>query len=188
MNSTQPEAESEYSTRRRASEGVVGGARAAARGACGLGLTGAALLLAAELTPLLRVDSVARHPVVIRTVETGPHHGWALVPVAGLAAALATAMLHPPTRTAGVRTAAGLLGLLGLAALGIALLADLPAARATGLVGTPATGLHDAVARAATGLYLETLGAFVLLLAGAVGGLVRRPEAAPAGPRAERVG
>jgi hypothetical protein len=169
MNTTQPEADTEYST-------PVGGkspsddpSTATRRLGLGLGLAGAGLLLAAEFTPLLRVETVARHPELIRTVPTGPHHGWALVPIAALAVLITLAA----ARAGGDRRLPHtLLGLLGLVALGIALLADLPDIHATGLVGAPATGLHNAAARPAIGLYLETLGAVVLMLAGAAGRLL----------------
>jgi hypothetical protein len=59
--------------------------------------------------------------------------------------------------------------LLGLLALGIALLGDLPAVHRAGVVGTPATGLRDAHTVAGAALYLETLGAIALLAGGAVG-------------------
>jgi hypothetical protein len=183
MNASQPEAGTEYSTavggpgppdRRatRAREAPPGRARTLVTG---LALAGAALLLAAELSPLLHLRTVARHERLVRTVATGPHHGWALVPIALLAALLALG-----ARRAGGRAPHLLVAALGLAALGIALLADLPAVHDTGLVGSPATGLHDAAAHAAAGLYLETLGAIALLVAGVAGALL-----APA-PRGKR--
>ena len=132
-----------------------------------LGLAGAAVLVAAELSPLLHVRTIAAHPRLVRTVQTGPHHAWALLPIAALALALSGYGWR-----SGGRLAFGALAVLGAAALVVTLAADLPDAHATGLVGTPATGLHNAQAHAAAGLYLETLGGVLLLLAAAAGALL----------------
>lgn len=168
MNATGPGAEAEYSRGPRGSDGdrdsTRRGSRRGRRAGLGLGLLGAAALLTAEFTPLLRVRTIAAHPRLVRTVQTGPHHAWALIPIALAAAALAVA-----TWRGGGRPAPGAIALLGLAALGVALIADLPDARATGVVGNPSVGLTDAQAHAAVGLYLETLGAVALLLCAAAG-------------------
>jgi hypothetical protein len=76
------------------------------------------------------------------------------------------------------RSRAALLGVgvLGLVALGIALLGDLPDARATGFVGNP-QALTPARSSPSTGLYLETLGAIILLITAGAGLLM--PAAAP---------
>ena len=66
--------------------------------------------------------------------------------------------------------------MLGLVSLLIALLGDLPDAQATGLVGSLATGLKIASASPGTGLYLETLGAVVLLITAAAGLLLQTPR------------
>ena len=58
---------------------------------------------------------------------------------------------------------------LGLIALVIALVGDLPDARASGLVGSSATRFLEARSSPAVGLYLETLGAVLLLLASGLG-------------------
>ena len=181
MSASGPEAGTEYSSPHRASEGSSG-ARARARwGPVALALAGAAALVVAELQPLLRLRTLTRHPVVVRTVQGGPHHGWALVPIAVLAALLALLGAR-----AGSRAAAALPALLGLAALGIALGIDLPDAHATGLVGSPSAGVHSAQAHTALGLYLETLGGVLLLLAGAAGALLAPREAAGLGTPAHR--
>jgi hypothetical protein len=168
MNASRPEADTEYSSPHRASGGLSDARKRYRRPALALALAGAVALLAAEFTPLLRVRTIARHPVLVRTVQTGPHHGWALVPIALLAAALS---LHGARSS--TRLVAPALALLGLAALGVTVLVDVPDAHATGLVGSTATGLHAAQAHAAFGLYLETVGAALLLLAAAADALLR---------------
>lgn len=66
-------------------------------------------------------------------------------------------------------------GVLGVVALLIALLRDLPDAHATGLVGSAATGLRSASSSPGVGLYLETLGAVVLLITAVCGLLLLAP-------------
>jgi hypothetical protein len=171
MNASRPEAKHEYST----SVGVASPpdnppGQPSVRFAWvapGLGIGGALALLIAQFTPLLRITTVARHPVLARTVQTGPHHGWALVPVAVLALGFAGL-----ARRTGSRAALGAIALLGLATLAVALLVDLPGVHSTGIVGTPAGGLRTAQAHAAIGLYLETLAAALMLIAAAVGALL----------------
>jgi hypothetical protein len=86
--------------------------------------------------------------------------------VALLAAALAYGVWLTGNRLALVAT-----GLLGLLALLIALLGDLPDAQASGLIGSAATHFYTASSSPSTGLYLETLGAIILLIS-AGGGLL----------------
>jgi hypothetical protein len=173
MNSTRPEAGIEYSRAKDPSNtasGGNGGGSAGPKRALRIallvgGLAGAALLLAAEFTPLLEVHSSAG-PHVVKTVGTGSHHSYALAPVALLAGALAYGVWLTGNRLALVAT-----GLLGLLALLIALIGDLPDAQASGLIGSPATHFYTATSTPSTGLYLETLGA-ILLLISAGGGLL----------------
>jgi hypothetical protein len=183
MNESQPEAEAEYSRAGVASE-ASGGRPGGDSGAAGRGslyaarmlaVAGAIALLAAEPLALIRVQTAARHRVVL-TVSAGSHHSYALVPIAVLAILLAWALPRP----AAVRPAAAAIILLGLASLGIALLADLPDIHRTGVVGRAATGLHNAHTIAGAGLYVETLGAVLLLAAGVIAllpALRSRPEA-----------
>ena len=126
---------------------------------------GAGLLALAEFMPLLKVRSSASRGV-IDTVSTGAHDSYALVPIALLAGVLAYAIWRTGSRLALIATA-----LLGVLVLLIALLGDLPDAQATGLVGSASTHFAIASSSPAAGLYLETLGAIVLLIT-AMGGLL----------------
>lgn len=172
MNASQPEADTEYST---PAGGQSPPGRPSARtrtgrrgGPLALALLGVGLLVAAEFVPLLHVRTLAAHPRLVRTVQGGPHHGWALLVLAVLAAGLTVLAARGEARAPWI-----LIAVLALGALGIAVFADLPDAHATGLVGSSATGLSAAEAHAAVGLYLETLGAVALLLAGTIGATLR---------------
>jgi hypothetical protein len=136
-------------------------------------VVGAVLLVVAEFAPLLRVHSGAYHAGVVQTISAGSHHSYALLPVAVLALIMAAV-----ARATGHRLALASIGVLGLVALGIALLGDLPDAHATGLIRTGGTYV-PASSSVAIGFYLETLGAVVLLACGAVGLLLAGPGNAP---------
>jgi hypothetical protein len=181
MNATRPEADTEYSRGHRGSEGdsAVDGSRSGdrRRGPTAVrwpvlisGLMGAGLLVVAEFTPLFTVHSSA-YGAVVRTEGTGAHQSYALIPVAVLAAVLTIVAVSSRSRAALLGV-----GVLGLVALGIALLGDLPDARATGFVGNP-QALTPARSSPSTGLYLETLGAIILLITAGAGLLM--PAAAP---------
>jgi hypothetical protein len=129
----------------------------------GLATAGAALLAAAEPLTLYTLHvSSARAPIGSSLVSA--HDSYALVPVAVLAAALAWGVWRR-----GSRVGLAALAALGVTALLIALLGDLPDAHASGVVRL--AGGHFALARATPGLgfYLETLGALVLLAVGVCG-------------------
>jgi hypothetical protein len=171
MNATRPEADTEYSRGLRASDGdsaQPNGPQSRHQRLIRIavlagGLIGAGLLLVAEFTPLLHVHSSASNHVV-KTVNTGSHHSYALVPIALLAAALSYGIWQTRNRLALLA-----IGFLGAVALLIALLGDLPDAHASGLIGSAATKFATASSSAAIGLYLETLGAVVLLITAATG-------------------
>jgi hypothetical protein len=127
----------------------------------------AALLFVAEFLPLFEVRTSARSGVVT-TVQSGSHHSYALLPIALLAAGLALAWWRSPTRLAVLAMA-----VLGVAALVIALGRDLPDAQSSGIERSGGTYV-SAAASPRAGLYLETAGALVLLIASA-GGLVLDP-------------
>ncbi len=181
MNATRPEADTEYSRGHRGSEGdsAADESRSGERSRAPSvvlwlvflgGLIGATLLVVAEFTPLFTVHSTA-YGAPVQTEGTGMHQSYALIPVAVLAAVLTIVAVRSRSRAALVGV-----GVLGLVALGIALLGDLPDAQATGFVGNPQT-LTPASSNPSTGLYLETLGAIVLLITAGAGLLM------PAHPR-----
>jgi hypothetical protein len=171
MSTTPPEAKLEYSRAPRQSHvpsalslGVLAG-----------GLSGALLLLSAEFTPLYNAAS-ATSTIPVQTVHTGSHHAYALIPVALAAAVLAVGA----ARTAG-RPALLALGALGILTVLIAVLGDLPDAHASGLMGTTATGYSRAKDVPQIGLYLETLGAALLVVTSGSGLILAgsgRPRAA----------
>jgi hypothetical protein len=122
---------------------------------------GAALLAAAEFTPLYRVRTIP-NAALLESVRAGSNHAYALIPVALLALFLGLAF----------RRAAGLLPLLGVGAAGalalaVALAIDLPDARrhsqAARVGSGPAAHFVLATASPSVGLYIETLGAIVLI-------------------------
>jgi hypothetical protein len=128
-------------------------------------------VLVAQFIPLYHVH-VPTSSAPIKTVGTGANHGWAPVPIALACFALAAAVYRHGNRTA-------LLGLavLGVATLLIALLGDLPDAHATGLIGSSANQYVQGISSPSAGLYLETLGAVLLLVSGGVGFMM--PGSAP---------
>jgi len=184
MTASRPEADSEYSRGRRARRGDSEDPELRWQhrfethrsAVLALGLLGAALLLVAEFTPLLHVHASARAHLA-HSVITGSHHSYALLPVGALAAGLAFNAWR-----SGSRFALLAIGLLGLLAVGIALLGDLPDAHTVGLVGTPASGLSTATSSPAIGLFLETGGGAVLILSAAAGMLLEPvPDVQPRG-------
>jgi hypothetical protein len=152
-----------------------GYAAAARAGVALCAALGALLILVSEFTALYHVQSAAGS-LPIKTVGTGANHAWAGIPLALVAAALAYAFYRHGNRSALAGLAA-----LGIATLLIALLRDLPPTHATGLVASTASGYVRAVSTRSAGLYMETLGAVLLLVAGGVGLLL------PAGAADRRV-
>ena len=139
---------------------------------------GALLILVSQFTALYHVH-VATSSAPVKTVGTGANHAWAPIPIALLAAVLAFAVYRKGSRTALVA-----LAVLGIVTLLIALLGDLPDAHATGIVGSGASQYAEGTSSPSAGLYMETLGAILLLISGGVGllllGAARQPaEAAP---------
>lgn len=172
MNASEPEAGVEYSRGHRASRGDSGPSQgppgASAWAATGLGVIGAALLIAAEFTPLAHLASSARGGPALPSLGTGSHDSYALIPLALLAGAFSVL-----ARSERARLAMLAVGALGVVALGIALIGDLPAAQASGLIHrSGGVGYVSAAASPAAGFYLETLGGVVLLIAAATGVLL----------------
>jgi hypothetical protein len=192
MKTSRPEAESEYSRGQKPPNADIprpdgaendrqdGGSQTIRRTLLIGGLTGSLLLLAAEFTPLFSIHTSSSH-VALKTVQTGSNHSYALIPIAALAILLTVEVWRSGNRLALLAT-----GVLGVVSLLIALLGDLPDAQATGLIGSLATGLKIASASPSTGLYLETLGAVVLLITAAAGLLLQTPRKLPAPRRRTR--
>jgi hypothetical protein len=124
---------------------------------------GALLILVAQFTALYHLHSPTSS-ASIKTVGTGANHAWAPVPLALLAGVLAFAVYRHENRAALVA-----LALLGVVVLLIALLGDLPDAHSTGLIGSGAAQYVEGTSTPSAGLYMETLGAVLLLLSGGVG-------------------
>jgi hypothetical protein len=193
MNGTPPEAKNEYSRAPGASRGRLPGRQPQDSRAlevhrerlgsviAGGGLLAALVLLVAEFTTLFTIRALGR-PGVLRSVSTGSHHDFALIPIALLAAVLAVSAWRGAGRPALLALAA-----LAVIALVIALLIDLPDARRTGLI---AVGGRFQLGRATPGLgfYLETLGAALLLIVSGMGILlgIGAATAAPARPTPRR--
>lgn len=146
-------------------EGPRSGHAELPRGGAGLilggALLGALLLMAAEFTTLYRVRAVTTS-ALLESVGTGPNHAYALIPIALLAIFLGITIRRGAGRLALVG-----IGLAGVVALSIALLGDLPDARHQAHAARVGSGdsahLVLAIAAPSTGLYLETLGAIVLI-------------------------
>jgi hypothetical protein len=143
------------------------------------GLLGALLLLVSEFTTLFTVRTSAT-AAPVSSVATGSHHTYALIPIAALVVLLSIAVY-----TAVSRPALLAIGLLAILTLLIALLGDLPDAQASGLVGGGAQHYVAASATPSAGLYMETLGGVVLLITSVCGFLLlgppprRAPESPP---------
>jgi hypothetical protein len=137
-------------------------------------LAGAAVLVAAEFSTLYTVHA-AGSSTALRTVRAGSNNSYAMIPIAAVGLALGLASLGGGGRYALIG-----LALLGIAALLLGLLHDLPDAQRSGLIPT---SRHHYVAGAgspSTGMYLETLGAVILLVTAGFGLLLgQRPTPEP---------
>jgi hypothetical protein len=123
-------------------------------------LLGVVLLLVAEFSTLYTVHETGK-AAAISSEGTGPHHAFAMVPIALLAALLA---IFGASRSAS-RPALLAIGALGLLGLLISVLGDLPDAHAHGLT----RGFVLATATPQAGLYLETFGSLILVLVSGLG-------------------
>ena len=121
------------------------------------GVAGAVVLAVSQFLNLYGTHIRSRH-LLVATATTGSEHAYALLPVAIAAAVLAYGVWRVSSRPALLG-----LGLLGLAALLIALLHDLPYAHRQGLWSLGGRYLL-AINRPEVGLYAETAGALLLLL------------------------
>jgi hypothetical protein len=121
----------------------------------GAAFVGAILLIVADLSTLIQIRVLT---VSKDTISGGSHHAYALL-ILGI---FALPMAYGATRGAS-RPAMAALAVIGLVALVIMLAVDLPDIHKTGVIGQRFT---DAAASPKNGFYLETLGAFLLLIAG----------------------
>jgi hypothetical protein len=126
-------------------------------------IVGAVLLLVAEFTTLYQAHLATRSKP-IQTVTAGSHNSYAMLPIAVLAAALGLAVWRT-----GARLALLAIGVLGVVALLIALLHDLPDAHAVGLANNNSV---NATTTPNLGLYLETLGSILLVAASGLAFLI----------------
>jgi hypothetical protein len=129
-----------------------------------LGLAGAAaigvacLVLATFATVIeIKVGTTTRVPDHDTHLSGWDRHGPALLIIALFAAAMIVGAVR------GARPAMAAVCALGLAALLIAIVGDVPDLHATGFIGEV---YEDAVAGPKAGFYLETLGAVLLLASG----------------------
>ncbi len=125
----------------------------------GLAVIGAALLVAAELSPVYEVV-IGALEIVRRRVEGAENHSWALLVIAVVALAMTLAAWR------GSRAPAIALVALGGAALFVTLALDLPDARKSGRL-PESVAYEEARARPARGLYLAGAGGALLIVAGA---------------------
>ena len=129
-------------------------------------LLAALLLLVAEFTTLYQVH-VATSLTPVDSVSGGSNHSYAMVPLALLAAALGIGVWR-----SGARPALLAIGVIGVVAALIALVGDLPDAQATGLAGSAASHYVNASSTPSAGLYMETLGAILLIATSGLGFLM----------------
>jgi hypothetical protein len=141
----------------------------------GAAFLGAILLIVADLSTLIEIKVLT---VAKSSISGGSHHSYALL-ILGI---FALPMAYGATRGAS-RPAMAALAAIGLVALVIMLAVDLPDIHKTGVIGQRFT---DASASPKTGFYLETLGAFLLLIAGSAGLFLSSPTRRPARPRRQR--
>jgi hypothetical protein len=141
---------------------------------------GALLIVVSQFTALYQLHS-ATSSVPTKSVGTGANHAWAPIPLALLALLLAFAAYR-----SGSRVALAALALLGVVTLLIALIGDLPDAHATGLIGSGASQYAEGTSTPSAGLYMETLGAIVLIITGGVGLLLLGVSPQPPAPAPHR--
>ena len=141
----------------------------------GAAFAGAILLIVADLSTLIAVKTVT---VTVKNISGGSHHSYALL----ILGVFALPMAYGATRR-GSRPAMAALIAIGMVALVIMLVVDLPDIHKTGDIGQL---YKPASASESSGFYLETLGAFLLLIAGSAGLFLSSPSRRPARPRRER--
>jgi hypothetical protein len=170
MNATPPEAEAEYSRAAAPPKPALGAElqgrprvwRGVPLAVLVTGVIAAALLAISEFTDLYQVHAASSR-AALQSVTGGSHNTYALLPLAALAVLLAYGAAVEGSRPALLALAA-----LGVLALLIALVGDLPDAQASGLINRGGQ-YQTASSSPSAGLYLETLGAVLLLIAAGFG-------------------
>jgi hypothetical protein len=187
MSATPPEAKTEYSRATDGSKGASAGAgtpharltETVPAAVLAFGLVGAVLLLGSEFATLYSIHVTTRRAAV-QSVTGGSHNSYAFIPIAILAFVLAYGAAREKSRPA-----LSALAVLGIISLLIALLGDLPDAQSSGLL---MEGGHfvSASASPSAGMYLETLGAIVLVISAGIGFLLGPPPPRRRAPRKRR--
>jgi hypothetical protein len=124
---------------------------------------GALLLLVAEFTNLYGVY-VARRSAAVEVIGGGSNNSYAMIPIALLALFLGLAAIG-----GGGRWALGALGIVGLVALLISLVGDLPGAQQSNHLIRFGGKFVLGSSRPSAGMYIETLGAVLLVAAAGLG-------------------
>lgn len=134
------------------------------------GLTGGLLLVAADFSTLIEIRSGG---VVRDRIAGGDRHTYALVLIGAVTVGMAVVAALRDSRAAALALAG-----LGLLALFICLLADLPDVNSSGYL----SGFRSADASPGPGFYLEAVGAVLVLLAAAASLVLAPPGPVRAAP------
>jgi hypothetical protein len=137
----------------------------------GGGLLGALLLFVAEFTTLYNVHTPSSIGAY-KSVQTGSSHDYAMLLIALVAGAFAVGAWRFGSRPALLG-----LGILGLIALLISLFGDLPDTHMNGLIRV-GPNFVLASSTASAGLYMDTLGAALLLITSVSGFILLGPPKA----------
>jgi hypothetical protein len=136
-------------------------------------LVGAVVLVVAEFSTLCTVHvHGVTHVTVPACGPAGSHHHYALIPIALLVVLLGFAAVGN-----GGRYALGAMAVVAVVALLIGLLHDLPAAQQGRTALRLAGKYWTASSSPSTGMYLETLGAVIVLATAGLGLLLGEPAA-----------
>jgi hypothetical protein len=136
-------------------------------------LAGAAVLVVAEFSTLCTVHvQGTTHLALPACGPAGAHHHYALIPIALLVILLGFAALG-----GGGRYALGAMAVVAVVALLIGLLHDLPAAQQSRTALRLGGKYLAAFGSPSTGMYMETLGAVIVLITAGFGLLLGQPAA-----------
>ncbi|MBV9310754.1 MAG: hypothetical protein JOZ73_07975 [Solirubrobacterales bacterium] len=147
----------------------------------GGGMLGSLLLFVAEFTTLYEVHTPASTGA-FRSVQTGSNHDYAMLLIALVAAAFTFGAWR-----FGSRPALLAVGVLGLIALVISLFGDLPDSGTSGLIRVGGQ-FQLGSSTASAGLYMETLGAALLVITSVSGFILAGPREQSAGAARAQAG